>query len=107
MGGRTRRRRPASVAARTTGRRRSPAASRPARHDASQRRNLATDLQRQLRVVLADRVRRERGWDIVAHPELAYEALPPDLADLMTRPADLRLADVTYLSALLDRIESP
>lgn len=75
--------------------------------DASQRRNLATDLQRQLRVVLADRVRRERGWDIVAHPELAHEALPPDLADLMTRPPDLRLADVTYLSALLDRIESP
>ena len=72
-----------------------------------QRRNLAGDLQRQLRVVLADRVRRERGWDIVAHPELAYEALPPDLADLVARPADLRLADVRYLSALLDRIESP
>ena len=72
-----------------------------------QRRNLAGDLQRQLRVVLADRVRRERGWDIVAHPELAYEALPPDLADLVARPADLRLTDVQYLSALLDRIESP
>jgi hypothetical protein len=75
--------------------------------DPSQRRNLAGDLQRQIRVVLADQVRRERGWDIVAHPELAYEALPRDLADLVTRPPDLRLVDVPYLSALLDRIESP
>ena len=58
-------------------------------------------------LVLADRVRRERGWDIVAHPDLAYEALPSDLADLVTRPPDLRLADAQYLSALLDRIESP
>jgi hypothetical protein len=72
-----------------------------------QRRNLAADLQKQLRLVLADRVRRERGWDIVAHPEFAYDALPPDLADLVTRPPDLRLADAQYLSALLDRIESP
>src|SRR6478609_5243343 len=76
-------------------------------NEPSQRRNLAGDLQRQLKVVLADRVRRERGWDIVAHPDLAYEALPPDLADLVTRPPDLRLADAHYLSALLDRIESP
>ena len=73
----------------------------------SQRRNLAGEVQRQLRVVLADRVRRERGWDILARPELAYDALPSDLADVMTRPPDLRLADVQYLSALLDRIESP
>ena len=76
-------------------------------NEPSQRRNLASDLQRQLKVVLADRVRRERGWDIVAHPDLAYEALPSDLADLVTRPPDLRLADAQYLSALLDRIESP
>ena len=75
--------------------------------DPSQRRNLAADLQRQLQLVLADRVRRERGWDILAHPDLAYEALPSDLADLVTRPPDLRLADARYLSALLDRIESP
>ena len=75
--------------------------------DPSQRRNLAADLQRQLRLVLADRVRRERGWDILAHPDLAYEALPSDLADLVTRPPDLRLADAQFLSALLDRIESP
>jgi hypothetical protein len=75
--------------------------------DPSQRLNLAADLQKQLRVVLADRVRRERGWDVLAHPDLAYEALPSDLADLITRPPDLRLADVQYLSALLDRIESP
>ena len=73
----------------------------------SQRRNLAAELQQQLRIVLADRVRRERGWDIVAHPELAYDALPSDLADLVTRPPDLRLPDVQYLSAVLDRIESP
>ena len=76
-------------------------------NEPNQRRNLAADLQRQLRVVLADRVRRERGWDILAHPELAYDALPSDLADLMTRPPDLRLVDAHYLSALLDRIESP
>ena len=76
-------------------------------NEPSQRRNLAADLQKQLRVVLADRVRRERGWDILAHPELAYDALPSDLADLMTRPPDMRLADAHYLSALLDRIESP
>ena len=76
-------------------------------NEPSQRRNLASDLQRQLKVVLADRVRRERGWDIIAHPDLAYEALPSDLADLVTRPPDLRLADAQYLSALLDRIESP
>jgi len=75
--------------------------------DPSQRRNLAADLQRQLQVVLADRVRRERGWDILARPDLAYEALPSDLADLVTRPPDLRLVDAQYLSALLDRIESP
>lgn len=73
----------------------------------SQRRNLAAELQQQLRIVLADRVRRERGWDIMAHPELAYDALPSDLADLVTRPPDLRLPDVQYLSAVLDRIESP
>lgn len=73
----------------------------------SQRRNLAAELQQQLRIVLADRVRRERGWDIMAHPELAYDALPSDLADLVTRPPDLRLPDVRYLSAVLDRIESP
>ena len=76
-------------------------------HEPNQRRNLAADLQKQLRVVLADRVRRERGWDLFAHPELAHDALPSDLADLMTRPPDLRLADVQYLSAVLDRIESP
>ena len=76
-------------------------------NEPSQRRNLAAELQRQLRVVLADRVRRERGWDILAHPELAYDALPSDLADLMNRPPDLRLVDAQYLSALLDRIESP
>jgi hypothetical protein len=75
--------------------------------DPSQRRNLAADLQRQLQLVLADRVRRERGWDIIANPGLAYEALPSDLADLVTGPPDLRLADAQYLSALLDRIESP
>ena len=75
--------------------------------EASQRRNLAADLQKQLRVVLVDRVRRERGWDLVAHPELAHDALPSDLAELMTRPPDLRLADARYLSALLDRIEKP
>ena len=75
--------------------------------DPSQRRNLAADLQHQLRLVLADKVRRERGWDILAHPDLAYEALPSDLADLVTRAPDLRLADAQYLSALLDRIESP
>lgn len=75
--------------------------------DPSQRRNLAGELHREIRAVLADQVRRERGWDIVAHPELAYDALPRDLADLVTRPPDLRLVDVSYLSALLDRIESP
>lgn len=72
-----------------------------------QRRNLAGELQKQLQVVLADRVRRERGWDLLAHPELAHDALPSDLADLMTRPPDMRLADAQYLSAVLDRIESP
>lgn len=76
-------------------------------NEPSQRRNLAAELQQQLRIVLADRVRRERGWDIMAHPELAYDALPSDLADLVTRPPDLRLPDVQYLSAVLDRIESP
>ncbi|MEP6649358.1 MAG: hypothetical protein ABJA74_05525 [Lapillicoccus sp.] len=76
-------------------------------NEPSQRRNLAGELQKQLKIVLADRVRRERGWDILAHPELAHEALPSDLADIVTRPPDLRLADAQYLSALLDRIESP
>ena len=75
--------------------------------DASQRRNLAAEIQRQLQVVLADRVRRERGWDIIARPDLAYEALPGDLADLVARPPDPRLVEPEYLSALLDRIESP
>jgi hypothetical protein len=76
-------------------------------HEPGQRRNLAADLQKQLQMVLADRVRRERGWDLLAHPELAHDALPSDLADLMTRPPDMRLADASYLSAVLDRIESP
>jgi hypothetical protein len=76
-------------------------------HEPGQRRNLAADLQKQLRVVLADRVRRERGWDLIAHPELAHDALPSDLADIMTRPPDMRLADAQYLAAVLDRIESP
>jgi hypothetical protein len=76
-------------------------------HEPGQRRNLAADLQKQLQGVLADRVRRERGWDLLAHPELAHDALPSDLADLMTGPPDLRLADARYLSAVLDRIESP
>jgi hypothetical protein len=76
-------------------------------HEPGQRRNLAADLHKQLRVVLADQVRRERGWDLLAHPELALDALPSDLADIMTRPPDMRLADAQYLSAVLDRIESP
>lgn len=72
-----------------------------------QRAHLASDLQRQLSAVLADRVLRERGVDLVAHTHRAYDVLPPDLADLVARPPDPRLCDPAYLSALLDRIESP
>jgi hypothetical protein len=71
-----------------------------------QRLHLAADLQRSLTAVLADRVARERGVDLVAHPELAFDVLPSDLAELVAKPPDPRLTDVAYLSGVLDRIES-
>jgi hypothetical protein len=71
-----------------------------------QRAYLAADLQRQLAAVLADRVSRERGVDLLRRPDLAYDVLPSDLADLVARPPDPRLCDPAYLSAVLDRMES-
>lgn len=74
--------------------------------DPQQRAHLAADLQRQLAAVLADRVARERGIDLLADPARADDVLPPDLADLVVRPADPRLVEPAYLSAVLDRIEA-
>jgi hypothetical protein len=71
-----------------------------------QRRHLAADLQQQLAAVLVDRVVRERGVDLAAHPDLAHDVLPSDLAALVISPPDLRLVDPAYLSSVLDRIES-
>lgn len=76
-------------------------------NEPGQRANLAAELHQQLRAVLADQVRRERGRDILAEPGAARDVLPPDLADLVEGPPDSRLADARYLSAVLDRIESP
>ncbi|MEO7233861.1 MAG: hypothetical protein ABIW80_00655 [Lapillicoccus sp.] len=74
--------------------------------DPQQRAHLAADLQRQLAAVLADRVARERGVDLLAHPDRAYDVLPSDLADLVAQPPDPRLVDAAYLGAVLDRIEA-
>ncbi len=74
--------------------------------DPEQRAHLAADLQRQLAAVLTDRVARERGVDLLSRPDLAYDVLPSDLADLVAKPPDPRLVDAAYLSAVLDRIEA-
>lgn len=76
-------------------------------NEPGQRAHLAAELHDQLRAVLADQVRRERGRDILREPGAARDVLPPDLADLVEGPPDPRLVDARYLSALLDRIESP
>lgn len=67
--------------------------------------NLAAELHRQLRAVVVHRVQRERGVDLASRPDLADDVLPPDLAVLVTEPANPRLTDPGYLRALLDRIE--
>jgi hypothetical protein len=68
---------------------------------------LAAELQKQLRLVLIDQVQRERGRNLRLHPEAAHDVLPPELAAIVTGPVDPRLTDARYLSAILDRIESP
>ncbi len=70
------------------------------------RASLAGELHRQLRTVVVDRVRRERGIDLAIHPDAADEVLPTELAALVTGPPDPRLTESRYLSDLLDRLES-
>lgn len=71
------------------------------------RANLARDLHVQLSVVVADRVLRRHGRDVLTDPAAAREVLPPDLAELVLGPPDeRRLTDPATLSHLLDRIES-
>lgn len=70
------------------------------------RANLARDLHRQLRQVVVDRVRRERGIDLATNPRVADDVLPTELVTLVTGPPDPRLTDSRHLTDLLDRIES-
>jgi hypothetical protein len=71
------------------------------------RANLARELHTQLGVVVADRVQRRHGRDILSDPGAARELLPPDLAQLVLDPPDeRRLTEPASLSHLLDRIES-
>ncbi|MEO8828942.1 hypothetical protein [Lapillicoccus sp.] len=74
--------------------------------DPRSRASLAGELHRQLRVVVVDRVRRERGFDLTSHPRAANDVLPTELVALVTGPPDPRLTDSRYLADLLDRIES-
>jgi len=68
---------------------------------------LARDLHAQLCVVVADKVARRHGRDVLADPHAARELLPPDLAELVLGPPDeRRLTEPVSLSHLLDRIES-
>ena len=71
------------------------------------RANLARDLHAQLCVVVADKVARRHGRDVLADPHAARELLPPDLVELVLGPPDeRRLTEPISLSHLLDRIES-
>lgn len=76
---------------------------------AGSRRQLALDLHRQVVTVMAGRVRRTHGRDIITSPS-ARALLPADLALLLADPVDEqvldRLVDPAALTRLLDRIES-
>lgn len=73
------------------------------------RRLLALDLQGQVVLVMAGRIRRAHGRDVLTDPA-ARALLPADLALLLADPVDEkvldRLVDPTALTRLLDRIES-
>ena len=71
------------------------------------RENLAKDVHAELSVVVADKVQRRHGRDVLTDPAAARELLPPELAELVLQPPDVhRLTEPAALSDLLDRIES-
>ena len=76
---------------------------------AGSRRQLAVDIRTQVVVVMAGRVRRAHGRDLLTDPA-AHALVPPDLALLLEDPIDERvldrLVDPVALTRLLDRIES-
>lgn len=74
---------------------------------ADTRAHLAQDLHAQLVIVVADRVLRRHGRDVLTDPAAARELLAPDLAELVLgAPDERRLTEPAALSRLLDRIES-